>query len=39
MVWSVDDVTNKQDEFTVQLHDILKNKQAIIFKVCYNIHK
>lgn len=33
LLWSVDDVTNKQDDFTAQLHDILTNKQTIVLKV------
>lgn len=33
LLWTVDDITMKQDVFTIQLHDILTNKQAIVFKV------
>jgi len=33
LLWNVDDIVNKQNEFTIQLHDIITNKQAIIFKV------
>ena len=36
--WSVDDVTNKQDEFTTQLHDTLTNKQSIVFKVYCQVY-